>query len=105
MSGKERGEPAVLLLSPSMQPVEDKGVAPTSSSLPSSSSGNMFTFFLTAPLLAFCQVANSSSKNIPKVLFIFFYFCERLYKGPYLSIVLCPVSLELSSRSLKALMI
>lgn len=66
ISGEERGEQAILLLSPSMQPVEDKGVTSTSSSSSSNSSGNMFTFFLTAPLLAFCRVIETSSKNMSK---------------------------------------
>lgn len=68
ISGEERGEQAILLLSPSMQPVEDKGVTSTSSSSSSNSSGNMFTFFLTAPLLAFWRVIETSSKNMSKVI-------------------------------------
>ncbi|XP_073391131.1 uncharacterized protein [Physcomitrium patens] len=66
ISGEERGEQAILLLSPSMQPWEDKGLSSTSSSSSSNRSGNIFTFFLTAPLLAFCQVFGTSGKNMPK---------------------------------------
>lgn len=66
ISGEERGEQAILLLSPSMQPVEDKGATSTSSSSSSNSSGNLFTFFLTAPLLSFCRVIETSSKNMSK---------------------------------------
>ncbi|XP_024388949.1 uncharacterized protein [Physcomitrium patens] len=62
--GEERGEQAILLLSPSLVGLEDEGATSTYSS--SKSSGNMFTFFLTAPLLAFCRVIQSSSKNMSK---------------------------------------
>lgn len=52
ISGEERGEPAILLLSPTCQPSDDKG--PSAASL---GSGSLFTFFLTAPLLAFLRLA------------------------------------------------
>ncbi|XP_024361146.1 uncharacterized protein [Physcomitrium patens] len=65
LSGNERGEPAVLLLSPSLQP-DDKGMGvPASVSYPNSC-GNVFTFFLTAPLLAFCRVNGISVSTLPK---------------------------------------
>lgn len=53
LHGAERGETAVLLLSPERP-----------SSMPSSDqtlSGSQFTFFLTAPLLAFCQLIGLTS--------------------------------------------
>ncbi|KAL2634676.1 hypothetical protein R1flu_006155 [Riccia fluitans] len=61
ISGQERGEPTAMLLSPTLQPVEDRGSAVASSS---SSGGNLFTFFLTAPLLAFCRVVGVSSTTL-----------------------------------------
>ena len=66
ISGLERGEPAVLLLSPSMQP-DDKGTGIPSSVSYATSCGNLFTFFLTAPFLAFCRVVGISNTTLQKV--------------------------------------
>jgi hypothetical protein len=66
LSGNERGEPAVLLLSPCLQP-DDKGEGvPASVSYPNSC-GNVFTFFLTAPFLAFCRVVGIQVSTLQKV--------------------------------------
>lgn len=65
LSGNERGEPAVLLLSPCLQP-DDKGEGvPASVSYPNSC-GNVFTFFLTAPFLAFCRVVGIQVSTLQK---------------------------------------
>lgn len=53
--GEERGEPAALLLSPTMQPAGEHG---EQSSYHQKGAGSFFTFFLTAPFLAFCQLVN-----------------------------------------------
>lgn len=50
--GAERGEPSALLLSPIMQPDEESG------GCQDGREGSFFTFFLTAPSLAFCQLVN-----------------------------------------------
>lgn len=65
LSGNERGEPAVMLLSPSLQPDEKGMGVPASVSYPNSC-GNMFTFFLTAPFLAFCRVVGISISTLQK---------------------------------------
>ncbi|BBN04326.1 hypothetical protein MPTK1_3g03670 [Marchantia polymorpha subsp. ruderalis] len=62
ISGQERGESAALLLSPTLQPVDDRGSTATSSS---ANGGNLFSFFLTAPLLAFCRVIGVNSSTLP----------------------------------------
>jgi len=66
ISGEERGEPAVLLLSPSMQ-IDEKGTGTPTSSSHLSNTGNLFTFFLTAPFLAFCRLLGISHTSFPKV--------------------------------------
>jgi hypothetical protein len=66
ISGEERGEPAVLLLSPSMQ-IDEKGTGTPTSSSHLSNTGNLFTFFLTAPFLAFCRLLGISHSSFPKV--------------------------------------
>ncbi len=66
ISGEERGEPAVLLLSPSMQ-IDEKGIGTPTSSSHLSNTGNLFTFFLTAPFLAFCRLLGISHTSFPKV--------------------------------------
>ncbi|XP_078163281.1 signal transducer, putative (DUF3550/UPF0682) [Carex rostrata] len=48
--GAERGEPAAMLLSPSVSPSD------------LTSSGSLFTYFLTAPLQAFCHLVGLSSE-------------------------------------------
>ncbi|KAH8934939.1 hypothetical protein BDL97_17G005700 [Sphagnum fallax] len=65
ISGEERGEPAVLLLSPSMQ-IDEKGTGTPTSSSHLSNTGNLFTFFLTAPFLAFCRLLGISHSSFPK---------------------------------------
>lgn len=66
ISGDERGEPAVLLLSPSMQ-IDEKGTGTPTSSSHLSNTGNLFTFFLTAPFLAFCRLLGISHTSFSKV--------------------------------------
>ncbi|CAK9867060.1 unnamed protein product, partial [Sphagnum jensenii] len=65
ISGEERGESAVLLLSPSMQ-IDEKGTGTPTSSSHLSNTGNLFTFFLTAPFLAFCRLLGISHTSFPK---------------------------------------
>ncbi|CAM6101476.1 unnamed protein product [Calypogeia fissa] len=62
ISGHERVESAALLLSPTVQVADDKG---PSSASPAHSGGNLFTFFLTAPVPAFCRVVGVSSTSQP----------------------------------------
>eukprot|EP01018_Ginkgo_biloba_P034786 Gb_34687 [translate_table: standard] len=62
ISGSERGEPAALLLSPTVQPVCANTSSTDSSRYPNN--GNLFTFFLTAPLLAFCRLVGLSTSNL-----------------------------------------
>lgn len=50
--GEERGEPSALLLSPTLEPHGEGG------DYQDRGAGSFFTFFLTAPLLAFCQLVN-----------------------------------------------
>ncbi|KAJ7532686.1 hypothetical protein O6H91_13G014400 [Diphasiastrum complanatum] len=57
LGGDERGESVVLLLSPVSQPIDDK-VSHTQAG------GNLFTFFLTAPVLALCRLAGVSATDI-----------------------------------------
>lgn len=54
MHGAERGEPAALLLSPLRPAFKD----PSDADL--TQNGSQFTFFLTAPLSAFCQLVGLS---------------------------------------------
>lgn len=56
--GEEKGEPAALLLSPIMQPSGEHGFSVDSSSSYQKGGRSYFTFFLTAPFLAFCQLVN-----------------------------------------------
>lgn len=63
--GNERGEPAVLLLSPSLHP-DEKGMGVPASTYHPNSCGNMFTYFLTAPFLAFCRVVEVSVQTLQK---------------------------------------
>ena len=64
LSGEERGEAAAVLLSPAVQPVDD---CASSSRRVAGAGGNLFTLFLTAPLLAFCRLAKVSIVNMPAV--------------------------------------
>lgn len=50
LRGAERGEPAAMFLSPSSPSFKN------SSGVDTARHGSQFTFFLTAPLLAFCQL-------------------------------------------------
>eukprot|EP00250_Pteridium_aquilinum_P017156 c23479_g1_i1 orf=531-2396(+) len=50
--GDERGEPSAMFLSPTMQPDGESG------NYQERGAGSFFTFFLTAPFLAFCQLVN-----------------------------------------------
>lgn len=56
--GAERGEPSALLLSPTMQPGE------ASEDFQDGRGGSFFTFFLTAPSLAFFQLVNSPAATV-----------------------------------------
>ncbi|MCO5552711.1 hypothetical protein L7F22_006228 [Adiantum nelumboides] len=56
--GEERGEPSALLLSPTLRPYGEGG------DYLERGMGSFFTFFLTAPLLAFCQVVNVSATTL-----------------------------------------
>eukprot|EP00249_Psilotum_nudum_P018139 c26657_g1_i1 orf=497-2407(+) len=67
--GAERGEPAALLLSPLFQP----GSATNSLSY-HYNGGSFFTFFLTAPLLAFCRLVDLPISNLSQVA------CEQAEK-------------------------
>lgn len=62
ISGAERGEPAALLLSPAAQPN-----CVNTSKMDCSryqNNGSLFTFFLTAPLPAFCRLVGVSAVNL-----------------------------------------
>lgn len=61
ISGAERGEPAVLFLSPMVQP---PCVSTPTDSSRYQNNGSLFTFFLTAPLLAFCRLVGLSATNL-----------------------------------------
>ena len=61
LHGAERGEAAALLLSP-MRPAFKN-----LSDVDISKNGSQFTFFLTAPLPAFCQMVGLHSSNINAV--------------------------------------
>ena len=52
LRGAERGEPVALFLSPLSPSFKN------SSGIDSAHHGSQFTFFLTAPLLAFCQLVD-----------------------------------------------
>lgn len=57
LHGAERGEPAALLLSPLKPAFKNLFAVDTSRC------GSQFTFFLTAPLQAFCQMVGLTSAN------------------------------------------
>lgn len=57
LHGAERGETAALLLSPLRPAFKDPSSAETTQY------GSQFTFFLTAPLQAFCQMVGLSSSD------------------------------------------
>lgn len=59
--GAERGEPAALLLSPLRPAFRD----PSDADL--TQNGSQFTFFLTAPLSAFCQLVGLSYSDTEAV--------------------------------------
>lgn len=61
ISGAERGEPAALFLSPMVQPPCVN--TPTDCSR-YQNNGSLFTFFLTAPLPAFCRLVGLSATNL-----------------------------------------
>lgn len=72
LHGAERGEPAALLLSPlrpSFKNPSDEDIA---------QNGSQFTFFLTAPLPAFCQLVGFSNPDIEAVSLYddFLYFLK-----------------------------
>ncbi|KAI5084548.1 hypothetical protein GOP47_0000717 [Adiantum capillus-veneris] len=56
--GEERGEPSALLLSPTLRPCGESG------DHQERGTGSFFTFFLTAPLLAFCQLVSIPTTNL-----------------------------------------
>lgn len=58
--GQERGETAALLLSPQKPTIQG-------STSERSQYGSQFTFFLTAPLQALCQVVGVSSEDMDPV--------------------------------------
>ncbi|KAH9299708.1 hypothetical protein KI387_031390, partial [Taxus chinensis] len=62
INGAERGEPAALLLSPTVQPncVNTSNI--DCSRYPNN--GSLFTLFLTAPLPAFCRLVGVSAHNL-----------------------------------------
>jgi hypothetical protein len=57
LHGAERGEPAALLLSPLKPAFKNLSAVDTSHC------GSQFTFFLTAPLQAFCQMVGLTSAD------------------------------------------
>ncbi|KAJ0252399.1 Signal transducer [Hirschfeldia incana] len=59
LNGAERGEPVALLLSPLKPSLENPSADDTAASL----NGSQFTFFLTAPLQAFCQMLGLSNSD------------------------------------------
>lgn len=61
--GSERGEPSALLLSPS------KPSFKSPPNVDATENGSQFTLFLTAPLLAFCQVVGLSASDRETVSF------------------------------------
>lgn len=64
LNGAERGEPVALLLSPLKPSLENPSADDTAAAL----NGSQFTFFLTAPLQAFCQMLGlSNSDREPEV--------------------------------------
>lgn len=66
--GQEKGEPAAVLLSPIRQPSVEHGFSLDSSSSHHRSGGSFFTFFLTAPFLAFCQLVNIPVSSLAQAL-------------------------------------
>eukprot|EP00897_Mesotaenium_endlicherianum_P007816 jgi/Mesen1/7062/ME000369S06385 len=54
--GNERGAPCAMLLSPLVQPADELGASAKPEYGSGSVGGNLFTFFLTAPLLALCRL-------------------------------------------------
>lgn len=63
LHGAERGEPAALILSPQRPTFKDKSGSDVAKN------GSQFTFFLTAPLQAFCQMVGCVSSNYSEVCF------------------------------------
>lgn len=61
LHGAERGETAALLLSPLRSTFKDKSGSDLAKN------GSQFTFFLTAPLQAFCQMVGCVSSNYNEV--------------------------------------
>uniref|UniRef100_A0A1J3FQ06 Protein SCAI n=1 Tax=Noccaea caerulescens TaxID=107243 RepID=A0A1J3FQ06_NOCCA len=59
LNGAERGEPVALLLSPLKPSLENPSAADDTEAL----NGSQFTFFLTAPLQAFCQMLGLSNSD------------------------------------------
>jgi hypothetical protein len=57
LHGAERGEPAALLLSPLRPAFKNPSAVDTTHN------GSQFTFFLTAPLQAFCQMVGLTSDS------------------------------------------
>lgn len=63
ISGAEKGEPAGLLLSPSIS----VPISAVDSSRQPSASGSLFTIFLTAPLQAFCLLLGIFGSDVEMV--------------------------------------
>lgn len=61
LHGAERGETAALILSPLRSTFKDKSGSDLAKN------GSQFTFFLTAPLQAFCQMAGCVSSSYNEV--------------------------------------
>lgn len=59
LNGAERGEPVALLLSPLKPSLETPSADDDTAAL----NGSQFTFFLTAPLQAFCQMLGLSNSD------------------------------------------
>lgn len=59
LGGAERGEPVAMLLSPLKPSFENPSTDDDTEAL----NGSQFTFFLTAPLQAFCQMLGLSNSN------------------------------------------
>ncbi|CAH8344952.1 unnamed protein product [Eruca vesicaria subsp. sativa] len=59
LNGAERGEPVALLLSPLKPSLEN----PSADDTAAAQNGSQFTFFLTAPLQAFCQMLGLSNSD------------------------------------------
>lgn len=74
LNGAERGEPVALLLSPLKPSLENPSSADdTAAAL----NGSQFTFFLTAPLQAFCQMLGLSNSDPEPVSYLILkYICK-----------------------------